>query len=99
MEDGKICLLTTDNARGTGLLWTSDNGIEFGEPKLGFDRMESYIPIEKVKAATNYRSRKFERPQVLVQDGVPTHLYVAGGANIRRGDGSCSYVLKIKKLR
>lgn len=99
VEDDKICLLTTDNARGTGLLWKSDNGISFDMPILGFDRMERYIPEKEVNEATNYRSRRFERPQLLVQKGRPTHLYVASGANIRKGDGACSYVFRIKEAK
>lgn len=96
-EDGRIHLLTTDNERGAGLLWESEDGIHFDKPTLGFERMTHYIPEEMVKAATNYRGRKFERPQVLIQNGRPTHLYVASGANIRKGDGSCSYVLRIRE--
>ena len=96
IENKKIHMLTTDNARGTGLLWVSDDGINFKSPVLGFNRMDYYIAKEKVKAATNYRGRKFERPQVLVQNNKPTYLYVAAGANINQSDGSCSYVLRIK---
>lgn len=99
VEQGKIRLLTTDNHKSAGLLWESDNGISFGTPVLGFDRMERYIPEKEVHEATNYRGRKFERPQVLVQQGRPTHLYIASGANIRKGDGSCSYVLRIKEAK
>jgi len=83
VEDGKIHLLTTDSARGTGLLWTSDDGITFQPPILGFDRIETYIPQEQVEAATSYRSKNFERPQLLLQNGRPTHLYMASGVNIR----------------
>jgi len=95
-EDGRIHLLTTDNDHGSGLLWTSDDGLHFGAPILGFDKMNHYIAQEKLDAATNYRGKKFERPQVLVQNGHPTYLYVASGANISKGRGSCSYVLRIK---
>lgn len=97
VEDGKINLLTTDNDNGTGLLWTSDDGIHFGKPILGFDKMEHYIAEKTLDAATNYRGKKFERPQVLVQNGEPTHLFVASGANITSGNGSCSYVFRINK--
>ncbi len=97
IENEKIYLLTTNNKRGAGYLWESDDGISFGEPMLGFDRMERYIPENKVKEATNYRGRMFERPQILLQNGIPTHLYLASGANVHRGDGSCSYVFRIKE--
>lgn len=94
-ENGKIYLLTTDLAQGIGLLWASDDGINFGEPTLGFDRMARYIDPAEVEAATCFRGKKFERPQLLIQNGVPTHLFVAGAANIRRGDGSCPYLFQV----
>lgn len=96
MEDQEIWLLTTDNDRGAGLLWRSDDGLDFGDPTVGFEQMNRYVDEGVLQEATNYRGRKFERPQILVQDGQPTHLYVASGANLNKGDGSCSYVLKIK---
>jgi alpha-L-fucosidase len=94
-EDDKVFLLTTDAQDGGGLLWASDDGIQFGQPSAGFSKMSDYLPAEEVAAAPNYYGRKFERPQVLIQDGHPTHLYVSSGANILKGDGSCSYVLPI----
>ena len=97
VENGRIHLLTKDSQRGGGLLWSSDDGIHFSEPSLGYARMEQYIPAEEVEAATDHKERLFERPQVLIQDGRPTHLYVASGVNIRKGDGSCSYVLRIRQ--
>jgi hypothetical protein len=97
VEEGRIHLLTTDNPTGAGLLWSSRDGIHFESPTLGFDRMDRYIPNQTVMAATNYRERKFERPQVLLQNRRPTHLYAASGANIRKGDGSCSYVFRIRE--
>lgn len=104
IEDGyvftcerKICLLTTDNEKGRGYLWQSDNGIHFGDPTVGFDSMNKYIDPEIIRNSPSYYSgAKFERPQVLVQNGQPTHLYIASGLNVNRGNGSCSYVLRIK---
>ena len=95
VENGKIRLLTTHNHKGTGLLWESDDGIAFDTPILGFEKMDHYISKKELKEATNYRGKKFERPQLLIQDGHPTYLYVASGANLLKGDGSGSYVLKI----
>ncbi|MCM2372820.1 glycoside hydrolase family protein [Rhodopirellula sp. ICT_H3.1] len=97
VEDGKIYLLTTDNEAGAGLLWGSDDGILFEKPILGFDRMTRYFPKPTLAKATNYRGQKFERPQLLVQDGRPTHLYLASGTNVTQGDGSCSYVFRIRQ--
>ena len=55
------------------------------------------IPSDLLNTAPCYRHERFERPQVLVQNGHPTHLYVASGTNIAKGDGSCSYVFRIKE--
>lgn len=96
-ENGKIYLLTTDNKVGAGFLWESDDGIHFGAPTVGFDRIGKYFSPKQLKGATSYRGQKFERPQILVQDGRPTHLYVASGTNINGGKGACSYVLRIKE--
>lgn len=97
VENGKFCLLTTDNKRSAGLLWVSDDGVSFDDPILGFDRMEHYIDKKVVAEATNYRGRKFERPQILMQNGHPAYLYASSGANILKGDGSCSYIFRIKE--
>ena len=96
VEGDAVYLLTTDYDEGNGLLWKSHDGLSFGEPTAGFGRMEDYIPKDVVKEATNYRSKNFERPQLLFENGRPTHMYLAAGANINKGDGSCSYVFRIK---
>ncbi|MDF7801636.1 glycoside hydrolase family protein [Pontiellaceae bacterium B1224] len=95
-EDGKLCLLTTHNDAGAGFLWTSDDGLSFGAPILGYDKMHTYVGAETVNGATIVRGKKFERPQVLVVDGKPTHLYLASGANWIGGKGSVSCVFRIK---
>jgi hypothetical protein len=97
--EGKFCLITTNNKAGEGFLWQSEDGIHFQEPTMGFDTMDKYIANEIIEAGTNYRGKKFERPQVLMQDGRPTYLYAPSGVNINKGDGSASYVLKINPKR
>ena len=94
-ENGKICLLTTHNIAGTGYLWQSEDGIQFDVPIPGFDRMDNYLPGESIQNALMLRGEKFERPQVLMQHGKPTHLYLASGMNFTGGKGSCSCVLRI----
>lgn len=94
-ENGMVYLLTTHNSGGTGYLWESEDGLDFGEPILGYDTMSTYVETELVKNAKVLRGRKFERPQVLLQDGHPTHLFVASGANWNGGKGSYSCVLRI----
>ncbi|WP_419194087.1 glycoside hydrolase family protein [Novipirellula herctigrandis] len=97
VENGKVYLLTTHNNKGTGYLWESDNGIHFTDPILGYDKMHRYLDKELLANAKVPRGKKFERPQVLVQDGHPTHLYVASGANLTGGNGSHSCLFRIKR--
>jgi hypothetical protein len=80
-ENGKVYLLTTNNKLGSGYLWASDLGLEFAAPIIGYDPLASYIPEIAYRASKVLRGKKFERPQVLLQDGYPTHLFVASGAN------------------
>jgi lysophospholipase L1-like esterase len=101
--DEKICLLTTDNhgilRRGGGLLWESDDGVQFkDQPVSGFGLLSDYIPAERrSEAKTHYGTGwKFERPQVLMIGKEPAYLYVGSGTNIEGGSGTISYVLRIR---
>jgi hypothetical protein len=60
-----------------------------------FDGMSWYVGTEKMTRV--FRGRKFERPQVLMQDGHPTYLYAAPGANLNGGSGAYSCVFRINK--
>ena len=96
IENEKMYLLTTDNRAGAGYLWASDDGINFSDPVLGFSKMKQYLSADLLKKANVMRGKKFERPQVLLQAGHPTHLYVAAGANVNGGKGSHSCLFRIK---
>ena len=99
VENAKVYLLTTHNREGAGYLWGSDDGVHFSEPIVGFDKMNRYLDVKSIKKTSVFRSKKFERPQILMQDGHPTHLYVAAGANVNGGTGTHSCVLRIKPLK
>ncbi|MEM9424228.1 MAG: hypothetical protein AAF975_05515, partial [Spirochaetota bacterium] len=43
------------------------------------------------------RSNRLERPQVLVQNGKPTYVYMASGINIYGGKGTISYVFRLRE--
>ena len=101
---GKFYLMTTDNhgmiERGGGLLWSSDDGINFNEPVKAFSLIKEYL--QEKKLPENYTFHyggtrgKFERPQLLLnEDGLPEYLYAPSGTNIFGGDATVSYVLKI----
>ncbi|MBI9062233.1 MAG: glycoside hydrolase family protein [Marinilabiliaceae bacterium] len=113
IEDGyafvynkKIALLTTDNhgiiEKGGGILWTSDDGINFETYEKGYHRINAYTNVDMAKTAIHYGTKnstyaKFERPQVLMINGKPAYLYVSSGCNIYGGDCTVSYVLKLKQ--
>ncbi|MDF7801635.1 glycoside hydrolase family protein [Pontiellaceae bacterium B1224] len=94
-EEGKICLLTTHNKAGTGYLWKSDDGLHFDDPIPGFDKMNQYVSQETIDNTTRPHAALFGRPQLLSQDGTPTHLYVASGVNFTGGLGTHSCVMRI----
>lgn len=111
IEDGyafkygnKIYLVTTDNhgmlEKGGGLIWESEDGKNFSNPKQAFRRLEFYfngrLPVQS-KLTKGKAGNKFERPQILIIEGVPKYLYAPSGTNINGGDASVCYVLKINE--
>lgn len=101
--DGKIRLLTTDNhgilRKGGGILWTSNDGKSFDQRQKGFHLPSDYWPQDFEFTPKRYygiKTPKFERPQVLMQNGKPTYLYTPSGTSMTGTDGTTSYVLKIK---
>ena len=110
IEDGyaffwnnRVCLLTTDNhgiiKRGGGILWTSEDGIHFDEKQAGFYPLKQHIPAKYIR--NNGRQLygampKFERPQVLMQEGEPRWIYMPSGFNINGEDHTIVYVMRRK---
>ncbi|HCA46538.1 MAG TPA: glycosyl hydrolase family 43 [Armatimonadetes bacterium] len=73
-EDGLFYMLMADDNEGVvcqhgGALITSEDGIHWSEPQIGYQTTEVYFEGEPV--------RRFERPQVLLRDGHPAYLYLA----------------------
>ncbi|MGM0376688.1 MAG: hypothetical protein ACQEQ0_07930 [Bacteroidota bacterium] len=86
---------------GGGILWTSDDGIHFNTFEKGFHRINHYTDIEMKQVAVHYGPKdqpyaKFERPQILLNEGKPDYMYVPSGTNIYGGDCTVSYILKFK---
>ncbi|MFP4250022.1 MAG: glycoside hydrolase family protein [Armatimonadota bacterium] len=74
IEDGTYSMLMADDNEGVvckhgGALITSDDGIHWSEPQIGYQTTDVYFEGEPV--------RRFERPQVLLRDGRPAWLYLA----------------------
>ena len=101
-QEGRIHLVTTDNyghyTHGGGLFWTSDDGLHFAAAvRRGYYGPSHYLPkVERALLRNYYGAGTFQRPQVLVQNGRPTHLYVASGSIVDGGDGTVCYILRCK---
>lgn len=53
----------------SGLYLNSDDGMKWSEPMLGYQKSTFYFPDEPLN--------RFERPQILMKEGKPTHLFLA----------------------
>ncbi|MDN5202260.1 glycoside hydrolase family protein [Fulvivirgaceae bacterium BMA10] len=103
-SEGKFHIITTDNhgmiERGGGLIWSSNDGINFEAPKKAFHLIKDYLPEGELPKNLSFHYGgtvgKFERPQVLMENGRPAYLYAPSGTNIYGGNGTISYVLKRK---
>ncbi|WP_082326388.1 glycoside hydrolase family protein [Sunxiuqinia dokdonensis] len=77
-ENGKFYMLARDMGRfdhEVGIILESDDGIHWSEPKISYFGVSHYInQPPKPKHLSKYG--RFERPQVLMQHGKPTHLFV-----------------------
>lgn len=85
---------------GGGVLWVSDDGMEFDYDKtvLGFHHLDHYIGTEAAGKLEAYRGSKqghLERPQMLFIDGEPAYVYMATGLGVPAPYGSCSYIFKL----
>jgi len=108
IEDGyafiykdKICLLTTDNhgilEKGGGLLWVSDDGLNFTLEEQGFYPAEAYLGEEALRNAKKHYGGniiKFERPQLLMIDEMPAYLYVTSGYHFFGKESTASYIMR-----
>lgn len=78
-EDGKFYMLARDMGRfghEAGIILESDDGIHWSEPMIAYFGVSRYIDQPpKPKHLSKYG--RFERPQVLMQNGRPTYLFVA----------------------
>ena len=105
MYNDRFALLTTDNhgmiEAGGGIVWTSKDGIHFDSYEKGYHRINAYTKVDMDQITVIYGPKnrdyaKFERPQLLLEDGKIQYMYVASGSNIYGEDCTVSYVLKFK---
>ncbi len=101
-KDKLVHLITTDNhgivERGGGLLWTSKDGFQFGAPKQAYHRLDAYIQKSDYPNARRIYGPgiwKLERPQFLIEGGVPRYLYAPSGISFDGDPATESHVLEI----
>ncbi len=96
MENDRFYMLARDMGRfdhEVGIFLESDDGIHWSEPEISYLGVCHYIDQSpKPKHLSKYG--RFERPQILMQDGTPTHLFVTsqGGSFMT----SSPFVFKIE---
>lgn len=99
IHEGVFYMLITNSETRGGLLLTSEDGLHFdyNEAVKGFGPLSDYVDPREVELCPNYRERCFERPQLLLKDGLPTHLFAPGGANVSGGKGTVCYLFETLK--
>jgi hypothetical protein len=95
LEGGRYRMLVRDMGwfdHEAGLILESDDGIRWGEPKVAWQGASHYIELPPRPKHLN-RYGRFERPQLLMRDGRPTHLFTAmqGG----RHETACGFVFAL----
>lgn len=96
MENGSFFMLARDMGRfdhEVGIILESKDGIHWSEPKISYFGYSHYL--KQPQAPSNLKKYgRFERPQILMQNGHPTHLFVAtqGGKYMT----SSAFVFEVK---
>ena len=98
VHDGLIYMLITDAESRGGLLLTSVDGLHFdyNEAAHGFGEISDYVsPEELPPRIPDMPEGCFERPQLLLKNGIPTHLYAPCGTHMAGGTATCCYLFSI----
>lgn len=78
MENGKFYMICRDMGRfdhEVGIILESVDGVNWSEPLIGYFGTNYYF--EQAPAPGHLvKYGRFERPQVLMQNGIPTHLFM-----------------------
>jgi len=79
IENGRFYMIARDMGRfdhEVGIILESEDGIHWSEPKISYFGYSHYL--EQPPAPSHLKKYgRFERPQILIQNGKPTHLFVA----------------------
>ena len=95
-HEGRFYMLARDMGRfdhEVGIILESEDGIHWSEPKIGYFGYSHYLEQPSAPAHLKKYGR-FERPQILMQNGKPSHLFVAtqGGKSMT----SSAFVFEVK---
>lgn len=96
-EDGKFRMLLRDMGiynHQYGLYIESEDGIQWSEPKIAYYNTDHYFSQPEAPSHLSKYGR-FERPQLLMQEGRPAYLFLASQGG--RYMTSSTYVFKIEK--
>ena len=100
--------MTTDNhgtiKRGGGLLWQSEDGVDFGLPVMAYDHFDKYVTKEQYPRTHSVRRGKparikgyikIVRPQILMENGRPAWLYGPSGVARKGREYTDCHVFKL----
>lgn len=98
MENGGFFMLARDMGRfdhEAGIILQSDNGIRWSEPKISYFGVSHYL-LQAPAPPHLKKYGRFERPQVLMQNGRPTHLFVTSQGG--RYQTASPFVFEIEQI-
>ncbi len=100
--DGVFTMLITDNQGpqgAQGMLLTSEDGLFFDYDKgRRYGVISDYIPADQLPAdPAEIPGGCFERPQLLLKDGLPTHLFVPCGRKVGDDMDTRCYLFSIEQ--
>ncbi len=78
-ENGRIYMLARDMGRfghEEGIILESEDGLRWSDPKIAWFGVSHYVKAPPGPPNLKKYGR-FERPQLLIRDGQPTHLFLA----------------------
>ncbi|HNQ37007.1 MAG TPA: glycoside hydrolase family protein [Prolixibacteraceae bacterium] len=98
-ENGRIYMLARDMGRfghQEGILLESGDGLHWSEPRIAWFGVSHYVQ-ETPGPPYLKKYGRFERPQLLIRDGKPTHLFLASqGGKVMT---SSAFVFEISPAR
>ena len=96
MENGNYYLLARDMGRfdhQVGIILESEDGIHWSEPKISYFGVSHYID-QPPRTPHLHKYGRFERPQILMEEGKPTHLFVTSQGG--QSQTSSPFVFKVQ---